>query len=144
MEEKGVKEYELDKINEDVLVSNVTQVEWTQECDRVSKQLSMPIQKTEDALDDFYDRRQQVLTHLNNVSEFTQGNTPILLDTLIETTKKDLKKIKKKEQKLNTQNESLIQVIQQTQARRGQLVTELRETSISNQQLLENVDEIEE
>ena len=71
MEEKGVKEYELDKINEDVLVSNVTQVEWTQECDRVSKQLSMPIQKTEDALDDFYDRRQQVLTHLNNVSEFT-------------------------------------------------------------------------
>ena len=80
----------------------------------MSKQLLMPIQKKEDALDDFYDRRQQVLSHLNNVSEFTQGQTPILLDTLIETTKKDLKKIKKKEQKLNTQNESLIKVIQET------------------------------
>jgi hypothetical protein len=43
MEEKTVKEYELDKINEDVLVSNVTQVQWTQECERVSKQLLMPI-----------------------------------------------------------------------------------------------------
>ena len=102
IEEKVVTEYEVDKINEDVLVSNVTKEDWALECDRVSNQLLMPIQKTDDALDDFYDRRQQVLGHLNTISEFTQGNTPILLDTLIESTKKDLKRIKKKEQKLNT------------------------------------------
>jgi len=40
------------------------------------------------------------------VEEFTTGPTPILVDQLVETTKKELKKIKKKELKLNTQNES--------------------------------------
>jgi hypothetical protein len=49
-----------------------------------------------------------VLGHLKVVTEFTEGKTPILIDNLIEATKKDLKKIKKKEQKLNTQNEQQI------------------------------------
>ena len=43
-----------------------------------------------------------MLTHLNTIHDFTVGPTPIMLDKLIECTKKELKKIKKKEEKLNT------------------------------------------
>jgi hypothetical protein len=40
---KSAFTYELDKIQEDVLESNVTLAEWKQECERVEKQLIMPI-----------------------------------------------------------------------------------------------------
>jgi hypothetical protein len=33
---------------------------------------------------------------------------PVMLDKLIESSKKDMKKIKKKEAKLNTQNDTLL------------------------------------
>lgn len=49
-----------------------------------------------------------VLGHLDQINQFTIGEVPMMLDILIEKAKKDLKRIKKKEQALNTQNESLI------------------------------------
>jgi len=45
-----------------------------------------------------------VLKHLGEVSAFTEGGVPVMLDALIDCTKRYLKKIKKKETKLNTQN----------------------------------------
>ena len=45
-----------------------------------------------------------MLKHLGEVSAFTEGGVPVMLDALIDCTKRDLKKIKKKETKLNTQN----------------------------------------
>ena len=53
-------------------------------------------------MDEFYERRNQVLKHLKEVEEFTTGPTPVLVDQLVEITRKELKRIKKKEQKLNT------------------------------------------
>lgn len=67
----------------------------------------IPIQSSSSgngALDEFYDRQTQVLKHLQEVSAFTEGGVPVMLDALIDCTKRDLKKIKKKETKLNTQN----------------------------------------
>jgi phage-related tail protein len=129
-----------------VIESAVTTEAWKQECARVDKQLMMPIQQSGgiDQLDDFYGRREQVMKHLEIVSEFTIGETPELLDQLIEMTKKDLKKIKKKEQKLNTSNDELISVISKTQQSRINLISDLKSLSISNQSLLEQVDEVEE
>lgn len=69
---------------------------------------------------------------------------PIMLDQVVETAKKDLKKIKKKEQKLNTSNQQHIQIIQQTQERRNQLVAELKTLAISNQENMIKVDSIEQ
>lgn len=65
----------------------------------------IPIQtasKGNGRLDEFYDRRAQVLKHLSEVATFTEGSVPVMLDGLIDCTKKDLKKIKKKEAKLNS------------------------------------------
>lgn len=63
----------------------------------------MPIQVTDHgSLDDFYHRKQVVLSHLQKVEEFTVGQVPFMIDMIIEGCKKDLKKIKKKEHKLNT------------------------------------------
>ena len=98
---------EVEKQTADVLEPSIDSKEWKVECNRVSKQLTMPIKiKTSDqgGLEDFYHRKQTVMEHLQRVEEFTIGQVPIMIDMVIEGSKKDLKKIKKKEQKLNTQN----------------------------------------
>lgn len=46
------------------------------------------------------------MKHLKNVEEFTTGSTPIMLDSLVEKSTKQLKKITKKEAKLNLKNEN--------------------------------------
>ena len=87
--------------------SGIDPAQWRQECQRVEKKLMIPIQSSSSgngALDEFYDRQTQVLKHLQEVSAFTEGGVPVMLDALIDCTKRDLKKIKKKETKLNTQN----------------------------------------
>ena len=96
--------YQIDKILEDVQESNISPTEWREECKRVENKLMLPISKKGEngSLDDFYERQTQVLSHLQHVDDFTQGQCPILIDQLIETCKKDLKKIKKRELKLNT------------------------------------------
>ena len=55
-----------------------------------------------------------MVKHLGTIEEFTMGDVPVMLDQLVETAKKDLKKIKKKETKLNTSNQQHIEIIQQT------------------------------
>ena len=100
----------------------------------------IPIQSSSSgngALDEFYDRQAQVLKHLGEVSAFTEGGVPVMLDALIDCTKKDLKKIKKKETKLNTQNAEQTAQLLQLSSNRDTLVSDLKETANSNHTLME-------
>ena len=108
--------YEIVKYTEDVLISQVPSQQWRDECARVDRTLSIPIQtnKVEGELEDFYNRQNQVVKHLKNVEEFTTGGTPIMLDSLVEKSTKQLKKITKKEAKLNLKNQNKMGTIKDT------------------------------
>ena len=54
-----------------------------------------------DEIDAYYERQQQVKYHLKEVQNFVYGDAPLMLDRLITMAKKDLKKITKKEEKMN-------------------------------------------
>lgn len=63
-----------------------------------------------------------------------------MLDALIDHTKRDLKKIKKKEAKLNTQNAEQMAVLQQLSKNRETLVSELKDTANTNHALMEELE----
>jgi len=67
------------------------------------------------------------------VKKFTYGNTPIMVDQLIEGMNKDLKRISKREQKLNTSNEEQISQIQVYNSQKTKVVDELKRLATSNQ-----------
>ena len=47
------------------------------------------------------------------VKEFTVGPGPVMLDGLVDGMKKELKQVKKREQRLNTQNQEQVVFIKQ-------------------------------
>lgn len=67
------------------------------------------------------------------MKKFTYGNTPIMVDQLIEGMNKDLKRISKREQKLNTSNEEQISQIQVYNSQKTKVVDELKRLATSNQ-----------
>ena len=58
--------YQIEKILEDVLESNISPTGWKEECKKVENKLMLPITKKDQTgtLDDFYERQAQVLEHL--------------------------------------------------------------------------------
>ena len=123
--------------------------QWREECERVEKQLIYPLKantgnQEETQLDDFYNRQEQVLGHLKVIKEFTVGPGPVMLDGLTESLKKELKQIKKRETKLNTQNVDQIAIIKVSQERRKTLVQDLKQLANSNQNCMVQTDGIEE
>jgi hypothetical protein len=64
------------------------------------------------------------------------------LDALIDCTKRDLKKIKKKETKLNTQNAEQTAQLLQLSTGRDALVSDLKETANSNHALMEELETV--
>ena len=129
--------YKITKILEDVMESAIEPSQWREECERVEKQLIYPLKpqgnnKEETQLDDFYNRQEQVLGHLKVIKEFTVGPGPVLIDGLSESLKKELKQIKKKETKINTQNNEQISLIKASQERRKSLVQDLKKLANSN------------
>ena len=76
-------------------------------------------------MDDYYERRDQVLGHIKQIADFTFSQIPFMLDNVVNSCKEDIKKIKKKEKKLNSQNEQQIFQIQSTSKRREQLIEEI-------------------
>ena len=83
-----------------------------------------------------------MLKHLGEVSAFTEGGFPVMLDALIDCTKRDLKRIKKKETKLNTQNAEQTAQLLQLSTHRDTLVSDLKDTANSNHALMEELETI--
>jgi len=75
----------------------------------------MHLETGNDEIDAYFVRQLQVKEHLNEVKIFTHGPVPLMLDTLVETAKKDLGKISKKEMKLNTRNQDQIDILKSRQ-----------------------------
>ena len=95
--------YQLQRNMEDILFSAIDPSDWKKECSAVSKQLLIPIKP--EGLSDYSRRQQQVVGYLENITDFTRGQVPIMLDSIYETIKADLKSIKKQEGRLNSKNQ---------------------------------------
>lgn len=75
--------------------------------------------------------------HLAQIQEFTHGHTPLMLDLLVEMCKKDLKRIAKREQRLNQANLESIESFKSAMSKRQELVKELKATAQNNKAHLE-------
>ncbi len=110
------QKFEIEKCVEDVAMPSIDPKEWREECARVDKQLQLPIKAKDyasDELQDFFSRRDQVMQHLDVVKTFTHGKVPVMLDSLVEGVRKELKRIKKKEDRLTAQNEEQVAELKQ-------------------------------
>ena len=96
-----------------------------------------------DELDAYYERQQQVKYHLMEVQNFAWGETPLMLDRLVTVAKKDLKKIDKKEERINAQKSEQLDEIKRVNTESARLQTELNRLNHGNQQMIEEIDGIE-
>ena len=69
---------------------------------------------------------------MKEVQNFVHGDTPLMLDQLVTVAKKDLKKISKKEDKINSQKSQELLVVKEVSSRREYLKSELMRLTTSN------------
>lgn len=66
-----------------------------------------------------------------------------MLDQLVDDTKKELKKVKKKEQKLNSQNITKVDQIKEITCRTQELTSKLRKLAEGNESMVEEIFTVE-
>ena len=89
---------DIEQIQESILLPTIKANDWRQEMNRVDRLLKPPqVAHIDDELDDFHERQRQVTHHLKVIKDFTYSRTMQLLDYIIETANRDLRKIAKRE-----------------------------------------------